>query len=108
MSIRLNPYLTFDGNARAAVRFYGHALGGKITGIMTYGDLPSAPDHPVPGEAKDRVLHAPLKVGDAELMFSDTSPARPIRRAAPSRSRSCWTTRRGRGASSTRRATAAK
>ena len=80
MSIRLNPYLIFDGNAKEAVGFYEKALGGKVMGIMTYGDLPEDPDHPMPEKMKARVMHAHLKVGDADLMFSDTYPGEPYQR----------------------------
>jgi PhnB protein len=64
MSIRLNPYLIFNGNAREAIYFYEKALGGQIMGIMSFGDMPSVSDHPVPEEARDLVMHALLKVGD--------------------------------------------
>ena len=80
MSILLNPYLIFDGNAKEAVSFYEKALGGKLLGIMTYGDMPEDPDHPMPEETKSRVMHAHLKVGDADLMFSDTYPGEPYQR----------------------------
>lgn len=77
MSFSLNPYLIFDGNAREAVHFYEKALGGKVMGIMTFGDMPADPNHPLTDDMKDRVMHAHLKVGDADLMFSDTFPGMP-------------------------------
>ncbi|RIX51678.1 VOC family protein [Paenibacillus nanensis] len=77
MSIRMNPYLTFDGRSKEAVHFYEKALGGQVLGIMTFGDMPADPNHPVTEEMKDRVMHALLKVGDTELMFSDTFPGMP-------------------------------
>ncbi|MCA1063739.1 VOC family protein [Rossellomorea sp. AcN35-11] len=77
MSIRLNPYLFFDGNTREAVHFYEKALGGNVLSIMTYGDVPGDPDHPMPDDMKDRIMHAHLKVGDADLMFSDTYEGMP-------------------------------
>lgn len=78
MSIRLNPYLNFDGTTKEAVYFYEKVLGGKVMGIMTFGDMPSDPNHPLPDEMKDRVMHAHLKVGDYDLMFSDTYPGMPF------------------------------
>lgn len=77
MSIGLNPYLIFDGNTREAVYFYEKALGGKLMSIMTFGDMPADPNHPLPDDMKNRVMHAHLKVGDADLMFSDTYPGMP-------------------------------
>jgi PhnB protein len=77
ISISLNPYLIFDGNTREAVHFYEKALGGKVMGIMTFGDMPADPDHPLTDDIKDRVMHAHLKVGDTDLMFSDTFAGMP-------------------------------
>jgi PhnB protein len=77
MSISLNPYLIFNGNTKEAVHFYEKALGGKVISIMTYGDMPADPNHPLTDDMKDRVMHAHLKVGDADLMFTDNFPVTP-------------------------------
>jgi PhnB protein len=77
MSISLNPYLFFDGNAREAVQFYEKALGGKMMGITTFGDMPTEPNYPLSDDMKNRVMHAHLKVGEADLMFSDTYEGMP-------------------------------
>jgi PhnB protein len=77
MSITLNPYLFFDGNASEVVYFYEKALGGKVMGITTYGDMPADPNYPLSDDMKTRVMHAHLKVGDADLMFSDTYEGMP-------------------------------
>lgn len=78
MSMKLNPYLNFDGTTKEAVYFYEKVLGGKLVGIMTFGDMPEDPNHPLPDNMKDRVMHAHLKVGDTDLMFSDTFPGMPF------------------------------
>jgi PhnB protein len=72
MSISLNPYLYFDGNTREAVHFYEKALGGIVMGITRFGDMPADPNYPLSEDMKNRVMHAHLKVGEADLMFSDT------------------------------------
>ncbi|CAG7642039.1 hypothetical protein PAESOLCIP111_04297 [Paenibacillus solanacearum] len=77
MTIRLNPYLNFDGNTREAVLFYEKALRGQLLSLTTFGDMPADPNYPLPEGAKDRVMHALLKVGEGELMFSDTFPGMP-------------------------------
>jgi PhnB protein len=41
---------------------------------MTFGDLSEDPNHPLTDEMKTLVMHAHLKVGDADLMISDTFP----------------------------------
>ncbi|HUC91393.1 MAG TPA: VOC family protein [Paenibacillus sp.] len=77
MSVRLCPYLVFDGNAKGAVNFYQQALDARLVNIQTFGELPEDSGHPLPAEAKDRVMHALLKVGDTDLMISDTFPGTP-------------------------------
>lgn len=77
MSIGLNPYLIFDGNAREVVHFYEKALGGNVVGIMTFGDMPENPNFPLSDDMKKRVMHAHLRVGEADLMFSDTYEGMP-------------------------------
>lgn len=62
------PYLTFEGNARAAFQFYAKALGGDILHLQTFGEVnPETPE-----EDKDNVMHAVLKAGQLTLMTSDT------------------------------------
>jgi PhnB protein len=77
VTLRLNPYLVMNGNAREAVAFYAKALDAKSMGMQTFGEMPADPNHPMPDEAKDRILHAMLKVGETDLMFSDTFPGMP-------------------------------
>ncbi len=38
----INAYLTFDGNAAEAMRFYEKTLGGKMQMMMTMGQAPGA------------------------------------------------------------------
>ena len=40
--MQLVAYLNFEGNAREAMDFYAHALGGKVTQRFTYGASPMA------------------------------------------------------------------
>lgn len=77
MSVRMIPYLMMDGNAREAVDFYLKALDGELIFMQTYGEGPQNPEFPLPEEAKNLILHADIKVGDAELMLSDNFPGSP-------------------------------
>ncbi len=74
MAVRMNPYLILNGNGREAIAFYEKALGAQVLGVMTFGEMPPNPDHPTPDEVKDRIMHAHLKVGESDLMLSDTMP----------------------------------
>ena len=69
MTSRLNPYLTFNGNAREAMEFYKSVLGGDLR-VNTFGEF-GAPDPAL----KDKVMHAMLTMPDGNaLMASDTAP----------------------------------
>lgn len=67
-----NTYLFFDGECKAAFKFYEQCLGGKIDAMMTYGDAPMSEE--IPSEQRDRIMHANLTVGSMVLMGSDTPP----------------------------------
>jgi len=67
-----NTYLFFDGECKAAFKFYEQCLGGKIGEMMTYGDAPLCEE--IPSEQRDRIMHANLTVGGMVLMGSDTPP----------------------------------
>ena len=70
--MQLNTYLFFDGECEAAFKFYEQCLGGKIDGMMTYGDAPMSEE--IPSQQRDRIMHANLTVGGMVLMGSDTPP----------------------------------
>ena len=70
--MQLNPYLSFNGQCEAAFKFYEKCLGGKILFKMTYGESPMAEQ--VSAEARGRILHITLKVGDRILMGADAPP----------------------------------
>ncbi|MGZ8821884.1 MAG: VOC family protein, partial [Aeromicrobium sp.] len=69
MTTRLNPYLSFTGNAREAMDFYHSVFGGEVT-RMTFADMPDVPSDPA--EA-DKVMHSMLVTdGGIALMCADS------------------------------------
>jgi len=70
----INPYLLFNGQCAAAIKFYEKCLGAKVAFSMTYGESPMA-EH-TPKERHGKILHATLMVGDSVLMASDAPPER--------------------------------
>ncbi len=64
--VDLDPYLTFDGNAREAMEFYRSVLGGELT-VQTFADFGA----PVSPEYATKVMHARLQGPDLVLMGSD-------------------------------------
>lgn len=77
MTLRLIPYLIMDGNAKEAIDFYEKALDAKVIFSQSFGEMPENPEFPIPEEVKGRVSHASLKIGESDLMFSDTFPGQP-------------------------------
>ncbi len=74
----VDVYLMFNGNCREAVEFYAEAFQTEVPHIMTFGEAPSNPEHPVPEEVKDRVIHAYLNIEGSNVMFSDTFPGNEV------------------------------
>ena len=72
--MQLNPYLTFNGQCEAAIKFYAKVLGGKIEAMMTYGGSPMAEQ--TRSEWRNKIMHARLSVDDKMLMASDAPPDR--------------------------------
>ncbi len=69
MSSRLNPYISFAGNAREAMEYYQSVLGGTLT-LNTFGQFGNAAT-----EDADKVMHAMLETDKGfTLMGADTPP----------------------------------
>jgi PhnB protein len=77
--LTLNPYLSFQDQARAAIEFYQSVLGGELT-ISTFGDFP---DMGQDAAESDLVMHAQLETPDGfTIMASDTPSTMPYQPAA--------------------------
>ncbi|AGK53730.1 VOC family protein [Bacillus sp. 1NLA3E] len=74
MTMRLNPYLMMNGNAKQAIQFYETALDAKVIFTQEFGEMPGNPNAPLPDEAKELVSHAMIRIGETDLMFSDNFP----------------------------------
>jgi PhnB protein len=69
MASRLNPYLSFDGNAREAMEAYQGIFGGDLT-LTTFGEFGAAD-----GPAADRIMHGQLETTSGyTIMGADTPP----------------------------------
>ena len=66
---RLNPYISFAGNARQAMEFYERVFGGTLA-LSTFGEF-GAQDSP----DADKVMHGMLETDSGfTLMGADTPP----------------------------------
>jgi len=70
--MRLNPYLSFDGQCEAAFKFYEQCLHGKIIMLIRYGDSPMI--RQTPPQWHRRVLHATFSCGEHILQGADALP----------------------------------
>ena len=69
MTSKLNPYVSFAGNAREAMEFYRDVFGGELT-INTFGEYG---DHS--GPEADQIMHGQLETDAGfTLMAADTPP----------------------------------
>lgn len=71
--MQLNPYLLFNGDCEAALKFYEQVLGGKTEFLTKYAGSPAA--EMAPPEWGDKVLHATLKIDDNYVMAADAPPS---------------------------------
>lgn len=68
----LEPYLFFNGNCEEAMEFYRKALGAEVLFVMRYKESPEPPPPGmVPPGWDDKIMHATLQIGDAQMMTSD-------------------------------------
>ncbi|NMO97068.1 VOC family protein [Paenibacillus lemnae] len=72
------PYLNFKGNSRQAIEFYTEVFNLETPQIMTFGALPPNPEHPIPEEASEWVMHAMITIKKSPIMFSDVLPHMPF------------------------------
>ena len=72
MTSRLNPYISFNGNAREALEFYQSALGGDLA-VNTFGDFgQTGGEHEA---VADQIMHGQLETpAGYTIMAADTPP----------------------------------
>jgi PhnB protein len=67
--MQVQPYLIYQGRCEEALEFYRKAIGAQVEMMMRFGEAPEK----MPGEQPpaDKVMHACMRVGDAQIMASD-------------------------------------
>jgi PhnB protein len=69
MQTTLNPYISFDGNAREAMEFYNTVFGGALH-LSTFGEA-GMTEH---GVKPDQIMHAALNADNGiSIMASDSA-----------------------------------
>jgi PhnB protein len=71
----LSPYINLNGTASQAIALYERVLGATTLNVARAGDVPGTN---VPPSQSDRVVHSALRVGNSNLMLSDSAPDQPV------------------------------
>ena len=69
MANKLNPYLTFGGNARSAMTFYEGVFGGELT-LQTYAEM-NASQNP---DLAEQIMHGQLIATDGMTLMGADDP----------------------------------
>ena len=72
---QVKPYLFFDGRCDEALDFYQRALGAEVLQLFRFKDGPPQDTQegcaPMTAEMGDKVMHACLRIGNAQVFASD-------------------------------------
>jgi PhnB protein len=80
MVTRLNPYITFGGNAREAMEFYQSVFGGELD-LQTWASMPDMPGNSP--AMHDKVMHSMLAVSDGVTIMGADMPDAPGPKGSP-------------------------
>lgn len=70
--MQINPYVFYNGNCEAALKYYQKVLGAKIEAMMPYDTAP--PDMPKPPGYEKKIMHALVTIDGEVMMASDAPP----------------------------------
>jgi PhnB protein len=71
----INPYIHFNGNAEEAFTFYKSVFGGAFAMVMRFKDMPANPDHSMPEEEANKIMHIALPIGKHSVLMASDTPA---------------------------------
>jgi PhnB protein len=74
MTMKVTPYLFFNGTCEEAVKFYEKVLGAKVAFMMRYKDMPAEAQRSAADEPK--IAHVRFMIGEHTVMASDSPPER--------------------------------
>ena len=71
MASRLNPYISFQDNARQAMEYYQQVFGGDLN-VSSFSDFG---DDQMPAEEGQKVMHAMLEAPNGFTLMASDTPA---------------------------------
>lgn len=70
--MHVQPYLFFEGRCEEAIEFYKQAVGAEVLMLMRFRESPEPlPLGAVPPGSENKIMHACLRIGEAQVMLSD-------------------------------------
>lgn len=75
-TIRVIPYLMFDGSCEEALQFYQEKIGGRVNIVNRYDN----PAMQAPDDYKNKILHARLEFNGGAIYASDSFPGQPTKK----------------------------
>jgi PhnB protein len=76
--MNLELFFNFDGNCREAVEFYAKVFRSEVKNLMTFGQAPPDPNHPLQEADKDKLMYADVMIGGITVMFMDMPSGFPL------------------------------
>src|SRR5262245_17003395 len=70
-TMKVGPYLFFDGRAEEAIEFYRRVLGAEVERMLRFKNNPDPQPGMTPPGAENKIMHAGLRIGDTILLMSD-------------------------------------
>ncbi|HZQ61739.1 MAG TPA: VOC family protein [Casimicrobiaceae bacterium] len=67
----IQPYLFYAGRCEEAIDFYRRTLGAQPEMVMRMKDSPAPQPGNMPPGSEDKIMHAALRIGEAQLLMSD-------------------------------------
>lgn len=79
MSLNLIPFIQImDGRAKEAIEYYQEVLNAKVIFMQTIGEGPKNELAKFKEDQLSLIAHSILKIGESEIMVSDTIPGVPF------------------------------
>lgn len=69
--MKINPYICLPGTAKEALKLYSEVFKAEPEAVSYFKDVPEDAGMTYSEAAKDRVMHASIKVGENQFMISD-------------------------------------
>jgi PhnB protein len=70
--MQVNPYLFYNGNCEAALKYYEKVLGARIEAMLTFEGAPQP--MPMPPDWSKKIMHAKITIDGEVLMAGDAPP----------------------------------